>query len=484
MSTQLQSIDISTFSYASIPTVSIIKEGFMVKRGHVVKNWLKRFFVLTNDILYYFDEQKIRLKGYIPLAFGTINRNFEMKRQPCIQLHSPLQNKTYFIICATEDDCRLWITAISIVLDKYIGEPESMDHIAHVTFGEGGFEGVPPEWENMFVALGITKEEVRSNEKEALQVIEFTKKIDDRIEEPQALPENEVSVDLHELTSPGNPTEMFENWMQIGEGVSGVVFQCYDTEKQRELAVKKIKIESDSINLQEIKIMETLKHKNIVGYFGCYEFDNYLYIAMEFMNRNNLTAILDFFPDVSLSESHIAFVARETNEALRYLHSFHRVHRDIKSDNILINHLGEIKLADFGVSAQLTKKKSKRNTIVGTPYWMAPEVIKGMDYDTHADVWSLGIMCREMMEGYPPYMDDPPLRALFQISTKGIPPVTSGDWTVQLLDFVGSCLSMDPNKRPSAEETSKMLFLEKACSPEEFALFVSHVEQVALQQQN
>ncbi|EMH74104.1 protein kinase, putative [Entamoeba histolytica HM-1:IMSS-B] len=91
------SIDLATFSYVSIPTNKIIKEGFMVKRGHIVRNWLQRWFVLTNDILYYFDEQKLHLKGYIPLAFGTITRSPEMKKQPCFQLVSPLQNKTYFI---------------------------------------------------------------------------------------------------------------------------------------------------------------------------------------------------------------------------------------------------------------------------------------------------------------------------------------------------------------------------------------------------
>ncbi|EDR22686.1 serine/threonine protein kinase 3/4, putative [Entamoeba dispar SAW760] len=478
------SIDLASFFYVSIPTNKIIKEGFMVKRGHIVRNWLQRWFVLTNDILYYFDEQKLHLKGYIPLAFGTITRSPEMKKQPCFQLVSPLQNKTYFIQCGTEDECGLWMAAISIVLNKYIGEPETMDHVTHVTYNEGGFCGIPPEWENMFIALGITKEEIKSNEKEAMQVIQFTKKLEDQPLGPPPMPENEITITLKDIVQPGNPTELFDNWQQIGEGVSGVVFQCVDKKTKEERAVKKIKIEDDSINLQEIKIMQTLKHPNIVGFFGCFELDNYLYISMEFMDRNNLTAILEFFPSIAMNEPQIAYVARETNEALRYVHSFHRIHRDIKSDNILINHNGEVKLADFGVSVQLTKNKSKRNTIVGTPYWMAPEVIKGKDYDCLIDVWSLGIMCREMMEGYPPYMDDPPLRALFQISTKGVPPITTGSWSKELLDYVNGCLSVNPDQRPSTESSIKNPFFQKACTKIEFADFVSRVEQIALEQQN
>ncbi|ELP92729.1 serine/threonine protein kinase 3/4, putative [Entamoeba invadens IP1] len=476
-------IDLATFSYISIPTTKIIKEGYMVKRGHIIRNWLQRWFVLTSDILYYFDAEKLHLKGYIPLAFGTITRSPEMKKQPCFQLISPIQSKSYFIQCTTEDECGLWMAAISIVLNKYIGEPETMDHVTHITYSEGGFTGIPPEWETVFVGLGISKEEIKSNQKEAMQVIEFTKKMEEEPLRPPPMPESEVSITLKDIVQEGNPVTLFENWQQIGEGVSGVVFQCVDKASGEERAVKKIKIDEEVLNLQEIKIMQTLKHKNIVGYFGCYELENSLYIAMEFMDRNNLTAILEFFPQVAMKEDQIAYVARETNEALRYVHSFHRIHRDIKSDNILINHKGEVKLADFGVSVQLTKSKTKRNTIVGTPYWMAPEVIKGKDYDCVVDVWSLGIMCREMMEGYPPYMEDPPLRALFQISTKGVPPITGGNWTPVLLNYVNGCLSVNPEQRLTTEGSVNNPFFQKACTEEMFADFVTSVEKLALQQQ-
>lgn len=348
--------------------------------------------------------------------------------------------------------------AIGVALNRYIGEPTGMDHITHITYGENGFDGIPAEWEKKFLELGYTKEDIKRNEKEAIQVIQFTNKLaeDPATLVPAPMADDEGNVTLAELVDAGNPNDLFENWIKIGEGVSGVVFQCFDPALNDNVAVKKIKIEDNNLNLQEIKIMKNLRHPNIVGYFGCYEFDNFLYIAMEFMDRNNLTAVLEFFGTINLNEAHIAFIVRETNEALKYLHSVHRIHRDIKSDNILINHRGNIKLADFGVSVQLTRAKAKRNTIVGTPYWMAPEVIKGKDYDTQVDIWSLGIMCREMMEGFPPYMEEPPLRALFQISTKGIPPVTDGSWTPLLLQFLDECLCVDPTRRLTAELVAKV----------------------------
>lgn len=153
---------------------------------------------------------------------------------------------------------------------------------------------------------------------------------------------------------------------------------------------------------------------------------------------------------------------------LEYIHSCHRLHRDIKSDNVLIGGDGSIKIADFGYAAQLTKGKTKRNTIVGTPYWMAPELIRGCDYDNKVDIWSLGIMLMELAEGEPPYMDYPPLRALFLITTRGIPGLENPDkWSSEMVDFLDKCLVTDPESRPSATDLISHPFLVKACDPHE-----------------
>jgi len=164
-----------------------------------------------------------------------------------------------------------------------------------------------------------------------------------------------------------------------------------------------------------------------------------------------------------MEEAEIAWVCQEVLKGLEYIHSRHRIHRDIKSDNLLIGEKGEVKIADFGYAAQLSKQKQKRNTVVGTPYWMAPELIRGHDYDNKVDIWSLGIVVMEMAEGDPPYMEFPPLRSLFLISTRGIPDLKEPDrWTSQFKSFVKTCLKTDPEERPTAEELLKHPFLKKA----------------------
>jgi len=122
---------------------------------------------------------------------------------------------------------------------------------------------------------------------------------------------------------------------------------------------------------------------------------------------------------------------------------------------------GEVKIADFGYAAQLTQQKNKRQTIVGTPYWMAPELIRGQEYDTKVDIWSLGIMIMEMAEGEPPYMEFPPLRALFLITTKGIPDLKEpSKWSQHFQNFVSLCLEKDPSQRPDASELLKHPFMK------------------------
>jgi len=195
---------------------------------------------------------------------------------------------------------------------------------------------------------------------------------------------------------------------------------------------------------------------------------------MEFMGGGCLTDILDVFAYLQLSEEHIAYIAKETLKGLRYFHKHHRIHRDIKSDNILLGSDGSVKIADFGYAAQLTKERNNRSTIVGTPYWMAPELIKGEEYDARVDIWSLGIMVIEMCDGEPPYMDLPPLRALFFITTKGIPGLKCPEkWSSEFYDFLNKSLSVEFKDRPSSEAILKHEYLKKSCKKQEMVYLVS-----------
>jgi len=192
-----------------------------------------------------------------------------------------------------------------------------------------------------------------------------------------------------------------------------------------------------------------------------------------------LTEILDEFDILKMNESQIARVCADVLLALHHMHCMHCVHRDIKSDNILLNRKGQIKLADFGFSCQLTKEKSSRNSVIGTPYWMPPEIIGSQDYGTKVDIWSLGIMLIEMAEGEPPYMDYPPLRALFMISTKGIPPFKDpAQWSEELIDFRNLCLTIEPDERPGGEHLLQHSFLKKACNRQDIIRLLETVENI------
>ncbi|XP_029426915.1 mitogen-activated protein kinase kinase kinase kinase 1 isoform X2 [Rhinatrema bivittatum] len=258
-----------------------------------------------------------------------------------------------------------------------------------------------------------------------------------------------------------NLQEDFTLLQKIGSGTYGDVYKARNKATGELAAIKEVKMEAGddfSVIEQEIQMVKTCMHQNIVAYFGSYIRFNTLWICMELCGGGSLQDI--YHVTGPLSEQQIAYVCRETLQGLAYLHDQGKIHRDIKGANILINDLGDLKLADFGISAQITATMSKRMSFIGTPYWMAPEVaaveVKG-GYNELCDIWSLGITAMEVAELQPPMCDLHPLRVLFLMSKSGYQPPKLKDkhkWSAAFHNFVKVTLQKNPKKRPSA---SKML---------------------------
>eukprot|EP01103_Thecamoeba_quadrilineata_P012296 TRINITY_DN3135_c0_g1_i1.p1 TRINITY_DN3135_c0_g1~~TRINITY_DN3135_c0_g1_i1.p1 ORF type:complete len:955 (+),score=231.07 TRINITY_DN3135_c0_g1_i1:50-2914(+) len=284
------------------------------------------------------------------------------------------------------------------------------------------------------------------------------------------------NIKIEALVSKEDPTARFKELKKVGQGQSGSVYVATDTLTGDKVAIKQMFLMSQSnpkVVVNELVLMKEINHRAIVKYIDSFLVKKFLWVVMEYMDGSDLSAIIgNCHP---LSEEIIATICKEMLDALRHLHAKNIIHRDIKSDNIMLKSDGTIKLTDFGFGAQLSLDpgKDKRRTVVGTPYWMAPEVIKGEPYDMKVDVWSLGVMALEMLDGEPPYIEVPPLRALFLIVSKGRPEyknVAMMSDTFQ--DFVNKCTTTEVDKRPSTFDIIKHPFIQKALPLSEIAALV------------
>ncbi|XP_016386399.1 TRAF2 and NCK interacting kinase a isoform X5 [Sinocyclocheilus rhinocerous] len=283
------------------------------------------------------------------------------------------------------------------------------------------------------------------------------------------------SLDEIDLSALRDPAGIFELVELVGNGTYGQVYKGRHVKTGQLAAIKCMDVtgeEEEEIKAEINMLKKYSHHRNIATYYGAFikknppGVDDQLWLVMEFCGAGSVTDLIKNTKGNSLREDWTAYISREILRGLTHLHHHKVIHRDIKGQNVLLTENAEVKLVDFGVSAQLDRTVSRRNTFIGTPYWMAPEVIAcdenpDATYDYKSDLWSLGITAIEMAEGAPPLCDMHPMRALFLIPRNPAPRLKSKKWSKKFQSFIESCMVKNHNQRPSTEQLLKHPFIRE-----------------------
>lgn len=295
--------------------------------------------------------------------------------------------------------------------------------------------------------------------------------------EREQLSDRQIIAKLKTVVNNNDPSSLFRIIQKAGQGASGEVYLAESLipgERGNKVAIKQMDLQAQprkELIINEILVMKDSRHENIVNFLDSYlRGTSDLLVVMEYMEGGSLTEVIEN-NECKLNERQIATICHETLKGLQFLHKKHIIHRDIKSDNVLLSAGGHVKITDFGFCAKLTDQRSKRATMVGTPYWMAPEVVKQKEYDAKVDVWSLGIMTIEMIEGEPPYLNEEQLKALYLIATNGTPKLKKPELlSNSIKKFLSICLCVDVKYRATTDELLEHSFIQyKSGKVEELA---------------
>lgn len=264
-----------------------------------------------------------------------------------------------------------------------------------------------------------------------------------------------------------NPRTFYSHLVSIGQGGFGEVFTCESTSTGKKVAMKVMpapSLNSDFLqkHTNEIEAMRRLNHPNIVQFEDVFYYDNQVWLVMEYCDGGTLE---NLYQEVYLSESEIAYFIRQICIGLNYLHIQQLAHLDIKAENILLNLNGGIKIADFGLVREVAADRDTLTSMVGTSYWMAPEVIQRKPYGQKVDIWALGCVCLELCEGRPPRHEQGSLKAMFLTATQGPPtfnprPENGHPWSEKMIDFLKQTMHVDPRRRPTASQLLEHPFLQ------------------------
>ncbi|KAH9601591.1 Protein kinase domain [Trypanosoma melophagium] len=369
--------------------------------------------------------------------------------QHCIHLNA-IHNETNFGVELLSKEIQDWLLQQGITRDEIKGYETTVLSCAETLYQYQQQIGIETNMPFIPSRENKTNENVRNEESKQ----EFL------------LPKDILNVKMESLLTKGDPQQLYSNWEKLDSGSQGEVFRATRKSDGIEVAIKRITIKRLRKELpallKEITLLRALRHPNIVTLHECYKKGKDLFLTMELMDGGKLADLLDPIegPRVKFTEIQLSTIMREVLLALKCLHHARCMHRDVKSDNILLSSRGEVKLGDFGLATLVSAPKGTRRTVVGTPYWMAPEVASGKAYNIKADVWSAGILFIELCDGKPPLMGINPIRALLKICT-GPPPVMKSvkKWSELCQEFANYLLVKDPEKRPSVDDALKHPFI-------------------------